>query len=427
MKCISCGNELSEKSRFCNACGCKQPESIDPDHDDQIVGEPCDSISPQNEAGLSEENNQSSQATITQATRWKVAVLAITIILILLAAIFIPMHNRNKTFSEAITEMRNGNYYEAMKLMESIVDHKQKDIQNTIYEHLLSLCEIDDYDGADSCLLNLRYADVLPENIINKFDDEVSYSKAEYFLQEEEFIKAYGHFNVLGDYEDSLDRAQEIFDAHMDVFYENAIYLYEEENWFNASWNLAKERFTKLGDYKDSVDYLRRMEFVEAMNGTYEYSNGIFDYRYIFDGFSFTRYEKFASSTYIATKEPYELQIYPYNEWFCMYRGSDKEGTAYCLDNNYISIFPAHIEDGAVVIDDADGHTWEQMKKISTKTAELRSPIIGMTAEEIRLSTWGDPDKINKSTYSWGTSEQWVYEGYRYIYLDDGIVTSIQE
>lgn len=58
------------------------------------------------------------------------------------------------------------------------------------------------------------------------------------------------------------------------------------------------------------------------------------------------------------------------------------------------------------------------------------SPDIGMTADEIRNSTWGEPYEINKTTTKYGVSEQWVYKyysDYRYIYLDDGIVTVIQE
>jgi len=54
-------------------------------------------------------------------------------------------------------------------------------------------------------------------------------------------------------------------------------------------------------------------------------------------------------------------------------------------------------------------------------------PKIGMTADEVRKTNWGEPDKINKTTYSWGTTEQWCYNNYRYIYFDDGIVTAIQE
>ena len=54
-------------------------------------------------------------------------------------------------------------------------------------------------------------------------------------------------------------------------------------------------------------------------------------------------------------------------------------------------------------------------------------PYVGMTAEEVEKSTWGKPEDINKTTYSWGVKEQWVYSGNRYIYLEDGIVTAITE
>lgn len=56
-----------------------------------------------------------------------------------------------------------------------------------------------------------------------------------------------------------------------------------------------------------------------------------------------------------------------------------------------------------------------------------KPPAIGMTADEVRASSWGNPKDINKDTYSWGVKEQWCYSDYRYIYLEDGIVTSISE
>ncbi len=55
------------------------------------------------------------------------------------------------------------------------------------------------------------------------------------------------------------------------------------------------------------------------------------------------------------------------------------------------------------------------------------APKIGMTAEEVKKSTWGEPKKINKTTTAYGVSEQWVYYGDKYIYLENGVVTSIQE
>ncbi|MDP4085799.1 MAG: hypothetical protein Q8934_14430 [Bacillota bacterium] len=54
-------------------------------------------------------------------------------------------------------------------------------------------------------------------------------------------------------------------------------------------------------------------------------------------------------------------------------------------------------------------------------------PSIGMTADEVRNSTWGKPMDINKTITVYDVDEQWVYKGDRYIYLEDGIVTAIQE
>lgn len=59
------------------------------------------------------------------------------------------------------------------------------------------------------------------------------------------------------------------------------------------------------------------------------------------------------------------------------------------------------------------------------------SPKIGMTANQARDSKWGDPDKINKTTTSKGIKEQWVYrrsyQGSKYLYFENGILTAIQE
>lgn len=65
----------------------------------------------------------------------------------------------------------------------------------------------------------------------------------------------------------------------------------------------------------------------------------------------------------------------------------------------------------------------EEQKKADVKA----EPSIGMTADEVRNSSWGEPKKINKTTYEWGTSEQWVYSLDRYVYLENGRVTAIQE
>ena len=59
------------------------------------------------------------------------------------------------------------------------------------------------------------------------------------------------------------------------------------------------------------------------------------------------------------------------------------------------------------------------------EAAKNASPKLGMTKDQIRKGTWGEPNRINIDEYSWGTLEQWVYEDKGYIYFEDGYVTSI--
>lgn len=51
---------------------------------------------------------------------------------------------------------------------------------------------------------------------------------------------------------------------------------------------------------------------------------------------------------------------------------------------------------------------------------------IGMSQEEVLQSSWGRPEKVNRSVYSFGIHEQWVYGGSNYLYFEDGRLTSIQ-
>lgn len=56
-----------------------------------------------------------------------------------------------------------------------------------------------------------------------------------------------------------------------------------------------------------------------------------------------------------------------------------------------------------------------------------QSPRIGMTPTEAVGSTWGEPEKINKTTTANNVTEQWIYASNRYLYFDNGVLTAIQE
>ncbi|MES2634066.1 MAG: hypothetical protein V4669_13915 [Pseudomonadota bacterium] len=50
---------------------------------------------------------------------------------------------------------------------------------------------------------------------------------------------------------------------------------------------------------------------------------------------------------------------------------------------------------------------------------------IGMSPEEVILSSWGKPRKINRTTTATRQREQWVYDG-GYLYFENGILVTIQ-
>jgi hypothetical protein len=50
---------------------------------------------------------------------------------------------------------------------------------------------------------------------------------------------------------------------------------------------------------------------------------------------------------------------------------------------------------------------------------------IGMTQADALASSWGRPEKVNRTTTVRGEREQWVYPG-GYLYFENGILTAIQ-
>lgn len=51
---------------------------------------------------------------------------------------------------------------------------------------------------------------------------------------------------------------------------------------------------------------------------------------------------------------------------------------------------------------------------------------LGMDRAQAR-KLWGRPDHINETIGRYGTHEQWVYSDNRYLYFQDGVLTTIQK
>lgn len=69
------------------------------------------------------------------------------------------------------------------------------------------------------------------------------------------------------------------------------------------------------------------------------------------------------------------------------------------------------------------------MKRWNVSTASKiidRKIWIGMT-DEMAQESWGRPKDINRTTSSLGVHEQWVYPNSKYLYFEDGVLTSWQD
>jgi len=51
---------------------------------------------------------------------------------------------------------------------------------------------------------------------------------------------------------------------------------------------------------------------------------------------------------------------------------------------------------------------------------------VGMTANEVYASCWGKPKSVSSSVLGSTKMEMLLYEGYNYVYLENGIVKSIE-
>ncbi|MEC0715333.1 hypothetical protein [Bacillus licheniformis] len=68
----------------------------------------------------------------------------------------------------------------------------------------------------------------------------------------------------------------------------------------------------------------------------------------------------------------------------------------------------------------------EKLDAMNDRTANPKEVSIGMTTEEVLTEGWGRPIDINTTVSSNSKREQWVYKGNKYLYFEDGVLTSIQ-
>ena len=238
---------------------------------------------------------------------------------------------------------------------------------------------------------------------------------------------AYLIFRELGDYKDSAEKAKESVKGEEEDFYEEALELYLDGEIIDA-----KKYLEGCIDYENAATLLKYVNTIEEYQGVYSL-NSAYQRKYIvIDGCELITYD-----LHDGDKSYHDVVISEYGGGLCFVSKYDFETP----QNAIFWRYPEEIDGEKQIRERSLSDSWRDEGDIyykSEKTkaeldAEIKgvdkpvAPRIGMTAEEVKNSTWGPPIKKNVRTYEWGTTEQWVYFGDRYIYLEDGIVTSISE
>lgn len=69
----------------------------------------------------------------------------------------------------------------------------------------------------------------------------------------------------------------------------------------------------------------------------------------------------------------------------------------------------------------------DRLKEQQRELAKKPDAEIGMTTDQVlNKSNWGMPDDINTTLSSYGNSEQWIYGEGKYLYFNNGRLTTIQ-
>lgn len=193
----------------------------------------------------------------------------------------------------------------------------------------------------------------------------ISYAIARQHFASGKYYEAASEFLVLDDYKDSQQQLQE------------SKYLQAIEAINSKDFYVAIDLLNELGNYKDSVEQLKFVNYLRA-------TEIVNDAR---------------SSRAILTEAKEILLSMP----------------DYKLSKEFLKAI-----DNRLII----------LSRTATPQIiymQILEPAIGMTEQEVRNSTWGNPIRINTTTTAYGTSQQWVYSNYKYIYFENGIVTAIQD
>jgi len=309
--------------------------------------------------------------------------------------------------------IKDNNVKEAIKYLENYMKLNNDETKIKEYKYKIALLIVDNIDYYDKGIQYFEdlgdYKDVADKKkeLMYNYATNTSVTSDNY----EEITNILSQFN---DYKDSKNKLQEIK------------YNYAKTLTTKEKYSQAMAIYKELGNYKDSQELYNNIYSTHKLDGKWSGAEKLgtittAHFIWIVNGTSCYNVYDTKSKKNDYTKFSCKVE----NDKLLIYSTYNKESPAYTYEyvNNQLVTSYKKYSDSVYTV---------TLSKTSDSTdlpssTVIKEPTIGMTADEVRASTWGNPKKINKDTYSWGTTEQWVYDNYKYIYFKNGKVTSISE
>lgn len=381
IKCPECGGQVSDKAEVCIHCGyplkniteINQQETYNEEnvniHNGKINSENTEECKEENK--LVDEEIPVESSKKKRKRRYTSFILVLVIGVLLVGGIYFyknvysPAHN----YKQANELMKKGEYSEALEIFNDLGDYKNSKANILECEYQIAITQMQDES-------KLEFAKATFEQLVDYKDSGSYLEKCHYQL-------GMNYYHT-GDFSLALDNLyviQENYDVQ--IFIKNAQIL----EVYQGGW------FNDISKYGISIDgwKMTRIFYKQGVDGKYRITSEL-------------------EPEIIDESNLTESQIISYDY--------SKDGV------RYDTILK--IQNDKLYEDRGFDLTYE-FERYDLSFDSIEEPKIGMTSEEVLNSTWGEPEDINKHTYSWGVKEQWCYPDNKYIYLEDGIVTSISE
>lgn len=205
---------------------------------------------------------------------------------------------------------------------------------------------------------------------------------------------------------------ENITECKKEIIYLSASKLYKD-GYFEDAVN----QFNKIdGDYKEKNNYLKNCEILNSIQGTFRAS---YIKLIVINKWNIT----FGIDPKYNTNNALNEYSFTYkienNELVLTRKRTIRE-----IGNGICERYKIDINNKTITGNEYETYYYESNNLYFPE--KLKEPKIGMTKTEVENSTWGKPNKINKTTTAYGTREQWLYGNGRYLYFENGKLTSIQ-